>query len=152
MNKSFKGSKVDNIKHETYNYPRMTEQLTHYKFEIDTDNGIAIEELDVPFTQEEIKTLEQLDKIRASWAKIAGQGSGLVRELYLGLVDIPLEMTLASKEDALSLIHKTIGNIRMIREEYGKSGNRDYFLVANDLTRIETELLPFIPNMQVEDE
>lgn len=128
----------------------MTEGLTHHRFEFDLGGGKTIvRELDIPFNEDEITRLQTAYEIKKEWSQRAMDGSGLVRELYATLVDIPWGTSLLHRENVLGSIRKTILNIRDVKERYGN--NHDYVGVASDLTQIEAELLPFIPEMKLED-
>ena len=123
--------------------------LTHHKFEGNLGSSKIVKELNVPFSSDEIATLESLRTIREGWSSEALRGSGLIRELYMDLVRIPWATKLLHRDEALSDIRGTIGDIRDVREKYGAGS--DYAMVAEGLSQIENGLLQFVPDMKVEE-
>lgn len=121
-------------------------ELLHHAFEFNFRDRKIVRELDVPFTSGEILTLESFRAIKEGWSQEALKGSGLLRELYMDLVDIPWAMSLIDRNKALTEIRQTVENIRMVREKYGASSS--YAPIEGDLSKVEEGLLQFVPEMK----
>lgn len=121
----------------------MTEGMIHHTFKVQYENKKFVRDLEVPFSEDEIKILEPLWDIKQKWDPT--KGSGLERELAIYYVEIPWAGMLKEREVALDVMRLTIKNIREVRQKHGQKP--DFAHLSGDLDTIENGLLQIVPDM-----
>lgn len=118
----------------------MTEQTTEYTFRTQFSGKLIEKTLNVPFSLEEIKKLEEARDIVQPWAANVLDGSSIYRDLYTNL-RIPWADTLRNRSNALREVQATLYAIEKIVATSPKPDG--YTQISDDLTSIQSSLLGF---------